>query len=86
MQRSGPLPIYPSCIPGVGKEGKSRDPGSSSKKKAQRFSKSDHEALADIFKKIGKKELSKVGSVLLINQGLLFLQQKNFFSKQQTVN
>merc|ERR1719341_464490 len=52
---------------GVGKEGKSRDPGSSSKKKAQRFSKSDHEALADIFKKIGKKELSKVGLQELYN-------------------
>ena len=59
----------------MGKEGKSRDPGSSSKKKAQRFSKSDHEALADIFKKIGKKELSKVGSVLLLmDQGRICLR------------
>ena len=28
----------------------------------QRFTKSDHEALVDIFKKIGQKELTKVGN------------------------
>jgi len=33
----------------------------SAKKKSARFSNSDHEALADIFKKIGQKELSKIG-------------------------
>ncbi len=32
----------------------------SAKKKSPRFTKSDHEALADIFKKIGQKELTKV--------------------------
>ena len=34
---------------------------SSEKKKMPRFTKSDHEALVDIFKKIGQKELTKVG-------------------------
>ncbi len=33
---------------------------SATKKKSPRFTKSDHEALADIFKKIGQKELTKV--------------------------
>ena len=35
----------------------------SARKKSTRFSNSDHEALADIFKKIGQKELSKVNSL-----------------------
>ncbi len=35
-------------------------PTDSAKKKSPRFTKSDHEALADIFKKIGQKELTKV--------------------------
>ena len=47
---------------GVGAEGSSIPVKSqqSSAKKAPRFSKSDHEALAEIFKKIGQKDLSKV--------------------------
>ena len=47
---------------GVGPEagvGAVKNPDSA-RKRIPRFSKSDHEALADIFKKIGQKELSKV--------------------------
>jgi len=54
---------------GVGAEGSSIPVKSqqSSAKKAPRFSKSDHEALAEIFKKIGQKDLSKVGLQELYN-------------------
>jgi cytoskeleton-associated protein 5 len=45
---------------------------SSEKKKMPRFTKSDHEALVDIFKKIGQKELTKVGL-----QELFSFKQKN---------
>lgn len=39
----------------------------SAKKRPPRFTKSDHEALAEIFKKIGQKELTKVGLQELYN-------------------
>jgi len=45
---------------------------SAEKKKMPRFTKSDHEALVDIFKKIGQKELTKVGL-----QELFSFKQKN---------
>merc|ERR1712088_761967 len=45
---------------------------SSEKKKMPRFTKSDHEALVEIFKKIGQKELTKVGL-----QELFSFKQKN---------
>merc|ERR1719266_1733857 len=44
----------------------SRD-ASAAKKRVARFTKSDHEALAEIFKKIGQKELTKVGLQELYN-------------------
>ena len=47
----------------------------SAKKKSARFSNSDHEALADIFKKIGQKELSKVNPFYLSNQPSLHLKK-----------
>ena len=40
---------------------------SADKKKMPKFSKSDHEALVEIFKKIGQKELTKVGLQELYN-------------------
>jgi len=46
---------------GVGKGKKSEENQASKKKSTTRFSNSDHEALADIFKKIGQKDLSKIG-------------------------
>ena len=46
--------------------------GSAEKKKMPRFTKSDHEALVDIFKKIGQKELTKQGL-----QELALFKQKN---------
>ena len=42
-------------------------PTSGDKKKIPKFSKSDHEALVEIFKKIGQKELTKVGLQELYN-------------------
>ena len=44
----------------------SRD-ASAAKKRVARFTKSDHEALAEIFKKIGQKELTKIGLQELYN-------------------
>jgi len=41
--------------------------GSAEKKKMPRFTKSDHEALVEIFKKIGQKDLTKVGLQELYN-------------------
>jgi len=46
--------------------------GSAEKKKMPRFTKSDHEALVEIFKKIGQKELTKQGL-----QELFGFKQKN---------
>lgn len=40
---------------------------SADKKKIPKFSKSDHEALVEIFKKIGQKELTKMGLQELYN-------------------
>merc|ERR1711915_857670 len=42
-------------------------PSSNEKKKIPKFSKSDHEALVEIFKKIGQKELTKMGLQELYN-------------------
>ena len=42
-------------------------PTAGDKKKIPKFSKSDHEALVEIFKKIGQKELTKVGLQELYN-------------------
>ena len=41
--------------------------GSTEKKKMPRFTKCDHEALVDIFKKIGQKELTKQGLLELFS-------------------
>ena len=42
-------------------------PVTAEKKRMPKFSKSDHEALVEIFKKIGQKELTKMGFQELIN-------------------
>ena len=42
-------------------------PVTAEKKRMPKFSKSDHEALVEIFKKIGQKELTKMGLQELIN-------------------
>ena len=52
---------------GVGSQhGTTVNPASAEKKKIK-FSKSDHEALVEIFKKIGQKELTKAGLQELYN-------------------
>lgn len=48
-----------SVVGSEGGVGETKNP-ESARKRIPRFSKSDHEALAEIFKKIGQKELSKV--------------------------
>jgi hypothetical protein len=63
-------------VAGVGQDAvqEVRATDSATKKKSPRFTKSDHEALADIFKKIGQKELTKVSwssdSVSYLDLGL----------------
>ena len=42
-------------------------PVTAEKKRMPKFSKSDHEALVEIFKKIGQKELTKMGLQELYN-------------------
>ena len=52
---------------GVGGQNGSTGNSASAEKKKTKFSKTDHEALVEIFKKIGQKELTKAGLQELYN-------------------
>ena len=56
-----------SASAGSGSKPQQTAPVSAEKKRMPKFSKSDHEALVVIFKKIGQKELTKIGLQELYN-------------------